>query len=1382
MVSDINFESNALSSKIKKPVLSQVPRHLPSSIIGSIESYQTAQQVVADMPKFQSNLPKNHLQRHAAHLTKRIKNLENALSPNLPQDSAEYDSKFLSLKYYPVTDSWGYRLALNLSTNVRGIVDNKMLNFEDLEKELLTTQITKKTFLSMIAKMSYDPGQYLGGFVAILRLSYRQLLIESPNQSWCSIVDKKYLKHFLTGIRQIYLSCYLEFPRIWSPLWYDKEIDSIQPICISDAGEDSLGFVLYLKHFYRNKATNELLTFTVLVKAASKICPLSYLSMPKKELISFEFAISEVKHFMEYIKPYYENVLPVLYFTDSLSLLQKLTINSCVFESFSASRLQKIRELVFPQNLFKSIGFLRGGKNVSQANLADVLTKQNMRIYHLASPEFFYGSWLNKKQEFWPVTYLENLQKPNIRLFTDLLKKYSSYAHRLKSSSNLEQQTESDIKNNLIFHLTCINVDKPKIKKKDESAGHVKRQYLNHCKEATCVFYNSVETEDCPKNPELDNLCPHELPINWLASSEPEPIENEVIKKVHFLPTVDIQNFDKSKPVIDIHRFMPLNENIFQQPLERAPTSKKFKLLILMQQMEYHNKEHLNSDNSHQKHQVNITSIRTAKKAKLKGISKRATKIKPRIVKSSIPSRNKIAINNDLSIRKFSKATFKPNSQVFDSLLDSKDNIFDVFQILARMLKWTKRHKKVPTFLLFHQIEKSLLRLCTQNMINYLRSTQVRSDRFALVDGIILERLRGASPNHDDLCARVFLAPNLSFSRCLMRTVHEIYCGSSSKFQRSILFKLGFNLGDSQKYFEFLTTRKCKKCLRRQAESQQNQPAPIPRAVCLFSRPYAMASADLSYHYYYKDKIHRSPILLCHFVCLQSTHTMAFSQESASAQQFLNSVMQLIAFTGSTPSLLLVDQGTDVTSVSKQIRQLEEDMSQGEVKKGEKTKLDFKDYIMKFTRQQQDELSSALGKMSCLLQFHPANTSFQTPAENIISQFRDFWKKCSYHTLRHDLFSFNTCISLTNMALNKRPLFLIRANDASCYEISSQDIFAGKISEFSEDKYVQTLHPLEPHSVLAHLSKLGQQAKLAFQILHSERFNKLISFYKQTKNTNYTKLLQRPLSPGDICLMASRSSTELKLCEVVKLSQPGVKGYAESSEAHVRFFPYKHAKISENIKTVWTSKLTRVHIKNLSPIMAKEDRFIDFTQLDDHPVSRENMQEINAEISKIPKNRKEQFWSKLISHDILSAPLSRIILNEREPEASKDPYYKSSRKLKLGVDDPPVFSPGHNNPKEILKNLLPGPDFASKAGPSKMPKNSISKQNNVPKPSEAPISVGNKNDDIQIEQDQGMKPKVLKNKHKNKTKVEEKIPKSVIANESLRRSSRVTKIPTKYRD
>ena len=134
----------------------------------------------------------------------------------------------------------------------------------------------------------------------------------------------------------------------------------------------------------------------------------------------------------------------------------------------------------------------------------------------------------------------------------------------------------------------------------------------------------------------------------------------------------------------------------------------------------------------------------------------------------------------------------------YHCIVNQSDNIFSVFSILARMMKWCKKYKNVHNFMLFQKVERQLLSHCTENVTNYIKLTTLRPDRFVLSQDIVIERLRGVSPNFNDLAGRIFLPPQLPFSRCLQRTVHAMYCGASPRFQKGILLQLGFHVNNSE--------------------------------------------------------------------------------------------------------------------------------------------------------------------------------------------------------------------------------------------------------------------------------------------------------------------------------------------------------------------------------------------------------------------------------------------------------------------------------------------------------------------------------------------------------------------------------------------------------
>ena len=922
---------------------------------------------------------------------------------------------------------------MSLSRNIRGVTDGRILSYSELETHLMTKPITKRQFLSIIQRLAFDPVHLLDGMVVILRLAYRQLLLECPGLLWTDPVDKKFIKSFLVGAKEIYLACNFEIPRTFSPLWFSKDLDSVQPIMLSDAGENSLGFLVYLKHFYTNSQTGKPATFTHLVKTGVKVTPLAFVSSPRKELIAFEHGIGETKHFLHQIAPYYKHMKPGIYATDSLSLLQKLSVNSCIFEIFTACRLAKIREYIAPADLGTSLCFVHGGRAASQANGADVLTKENMRIHHFASFEYFFGSWVNLDQKDWPVIFQKDLEAPNLRLFSDLLSKYQSCAERLRIPATTVIPSETNVKINLVKYLSYLKNGRPILKntpKSDPSNDHV------HSHDSNCVMFHSVSDVDCPLDDDLNSLCEQQIPINWTIPIDQTCTSysrNKPKTLVKFHNVVDVQEFKSHQAPIRVKRFLPLTPQIYQTDLKFSFDMKKSELAPCLFQLSVDTKNFLTQPPEINLNQISINASSIKKSKKPKKIQKRAIKIKSPVSIYKPATKLKMKTKEASPMKKYNQFKFKPNPTEFDSLLNRSDNIFSVFNVLAKMMKWCKKYRNVHSFMLFQKVEKQLLTHCTENVTDYIKLTTMRPDRFVISQNIVIERLRGVSPNFNDLAGRIFLPPQLPFSRCLQRTVHAMYCGASPRFQKGILLQLGFHIAKAENYFQHISNKKCLTCIRRRAERQRNQLAPIPKNICVFNRAYSTVSVDSSYHYYYRDKKFKTAVVFTHFLCLQTSHCVTFIQKSTKAQDFLDSILRLIGYIGHTPQMILCDQGPEMKSVSKKFHIADEAQNLREL--GEtraataKKSAEFDHFIMQFTNQEKTNLINHLGKMSCLLLFHPSNTSFQSPAESLIQNFRRFWQRAGYHRLNSDLFQLNTLVSLTNMGLNRRPLFLIRNSD-----------------------------------------------------------------------------------------------------------------------------------------------------------------------------------------------------------------------------------------------------------------------------------------------------------------------------------------------------------------
>ena len=1293
----VNNKINNIKLPVTEP--SVAPTESTSSTKSESDTPPSTQQLLSNMNKFESLYPKFYLQRHAAHLTRRLDKINKNLLPGLSQDVSEDDGKFLSLRYHSITDSFSYKLGVSLSKNIRGVTDGRILSYPELEHHLMTKPITKRQFLSIIQRLAFDPVHLLDGLVVILRLAYRQLLLECPGLLWTDHVDKRFIKSFLVGAKEIYLACNFEVPRTMSPLWFDKDLDSVQPVMLSDAGENSLGFLVYLKHFYTNKQTGKPASFTNLIKTGVKVTPLAFLSSPRKELVSFEHGIGETKHFLHQISPYYQHMRPGIFATDSLSLLQKLSVNSCIFEIFTACRLAKIREYISPADLGTSLCFVHGGRSASQANGSDILTKENMRIHHFASFEFLFGSWVNLDQKEWPVIFQKDLEAPNLRLFSDLLSKYQSCAERLRIPATTVIPSETNVKINLVKYLSYLDKDRS-ILRTNSKPGPSKANAHSH--NSNCVLFHSVSDADCPPDDDLNSLCEQEIPINWTipiletCTSYSRKIPKTIVK---FHSIVDVQEFKSYQAPIQVKRFLPLTPQIYQTELKACFDMTKSELAPCLFQLSVDNKSFLTQTKKVKLNQIgiNVSSIKKSKKPKK--IHKRAIKIKNPVFVHKPPTKLKMKIKEASPMKKFNQFDFKPKPTEFDHLLNRSDNIFSVFSILAKMLKWCKKYKNVHSFMLFQKVEKQLLALCTDNVTNYIKLTTMRPDRFVISQDIVIERLRGVSPNFNDLAGRIFLPPQLPFSRCLQRTVHAMYCGASPRFQKGILLQLGFHVYNCESYFQFISTKKCLTCVRRRAQRQRNQLAPIPKNICVYNRAYSTVSVDCSYHYYYREKKFKTPVVFTHFLCLQTSHSVTFIQKSTKAQDFLDSIFRLIGYIGHTPQMILCDQAPEMRAVSKQVHIADENQALnelGETRSASKKSAEFDQFIMQFTNKEKTTLINHLGKLSCLLLFHPSNTSFQSPAESLISNFRRFWERAGYHRLNCDLFQLNTLVSLTDMSLNRRPLFLLRNRDNDILELCAQDLFSGRDRDFPNTQYISTLSPLSPENVLAQISKMAKNANLAFQELHSERFVKLISFYKDNKFTEYSKVLSRPLHVGDLCLLSRRDDPVLRLCIILELSVPGIDDYSESSEATVAFLPDKSAGIKDSrasLRKVWKRKTMRVNVSNLAPIMGHDQLQADLTVLDDFEIPLTTMNKVNDIITNLPNNVKEKFWSKLSNSSLFTAPLSRILLNETSSHPPTDPFYLASRNVRAGIVLPPPNSQDTDPPTEILKSILPPADF-----------------------------------------------------------------------------------------
>ena len=143
--------------------------------------------------------PDGYSSRHARHLNQRFKLLETKLSKRgrVAQDLHSWEQKFLSVKFDPVGDSFSYKLALSFSATTRGVSQHKIATFDEVSDYLMNKDISKRNFLSFIAKLAFDNSGYNSSFILKLRLCYRAFLIEMGDTSWSTKVPQTYLTEFL---------------------------------------------------------------------------------------------------------------------------------------------------------------------------------------------------------------------------------------------------------------------------------------------------------------------------------------------------------------------------------------------------------------------------------------------------------------------------------------------------------------------------------------------------------------------------------------------------------------------------------------------------------------------------------------------------------------------------------------------------------------------------------------------------------------------------------------------------------------------------------------------------------------------------------------------------------------------------------------------------------------------------------------------------------------------------------------------------------------------------------------------------------------------------------------------------------------------------------
>ena len=1234
--------------------------------------------------------PDGYSSRHARHLNQRFKLLEakSGKRGRVAQDLHSWEQKFLSVKFDPVGDSFSYKLALSFSATTRGVSQHKIATFDEVSDYLMKKDISKRNFLSFIAKLAFDNSGYNSAFILKLRLCYRAFLIEMGDTSWTTKVPKSYIKEFLRGVEQIYKLAHISFPRQLSPPRFSKKNDRVEVICYTDASEVAANYSIYLRHTFLNPGNSLPQIMTILARQGCKIAPLSYVSVPDFELLSFLEGTEQVMHFIEQVKDYYDHMSPPLMITDSLNLCQKLLPNSSIFRVNVASRLEKVKELLLPHSIFDTIAWVRGGSNrVKQANLSDGPTKPFYAVHNLISYDQYWGSYLNKPRESWPVKMLSHIRPSSVRMFSDLLKRYQGIGSRLDKAIVAQAPSEKEIKSDLVNFLNHVQIG-PSIMKKlpPPTVG----DHLPNCP-PDCVLFTQAGPVSEDESHDME-VCCHNPPPSWVLSMSDTNDNAKVCRQVTFLPTTSWQYYDMAEPVVHVERYLPLNGKITEVSLHE---DKLYPVLTRIKpQAEFNRfywRQRVLEKGDISRTAVNATSInpKTKIEKKLKNVKKLSKPSRGRRLSST-----KIKVDPDGNVTKFHRSNFAPEPQEFDTVLSKRWNIFSSFSIIGYCLRMKSTYRGIPKLLLNTKVEHQLLKLCEPNVRRYLSQSNHSDMDLVHVEGVFLQRLRGIK-RQADFTFRVFLPSCLPFAQAIARYVHLLSCGHSSRRQRAFLETLGYKIPGVEKYFEYLSRSACLVCIRRLAEQQRKELGSIPRVIGQFQSCFSVASCDTSYFWYYRQGKYRERVYVHHFVCLHSRSIFSQVQTDTKTESFLKSLMALGATYGCIPSVLYLDMAAEYQSTQKEI--LERDSQEygqlGETRaatvrnRGRKqTKL--RRYMDTLEDEERQKMVDRCERFGTTLLFHAAGDSHLSFSEAFIHRFRLAHEMSGFHKLKLDFTDFCLAVRLTDHILNSSPLLVMRDREA-VFQVAPVNILMGRldlvqplladVSEFD-------------HSSIRELSKLAHLAQQGYIAFYQLRLTHILEYYNK-QGTDTSKVLGRPIGPGDLVLYKPRHISHLRMGVVLDRKQPGIQDYSQSSKFKIRFVPHSHTQIKpeskENLRSTWVVEEKSVGLKSITPLLPREKLYLNFEDMiEDLALDPEDVKAINDDIHQFNKH-KQGFHSRLLESRLTPAALSRALFCEKLPGKPLDNLYHKSRPLRFGIEGKTAPMPrAGSNTVETLRNII----------------------------------------------------------------------------------------------
>ena len=183
------------------------------------------------------------------------------------------DEKVLGLRWDALQDEFFFNLKIMFKNC--GVIKS----LKELEEGMPAT-LSKRDILSQVARV-YDPLGLLGGFIVLLKLAMRELVISK--MSWDQAIEKKHYDQWFSLFKDLLSVSVLRFPRCIKP----KEcVGKPELVIFSDGSTKAYGAVAYI----RFKVSDDEFVCRLLM-SKGKLAPMKSLPIPKVELCGAVLAV-----------------------------------------------------------------------------------------------------------------------------------------------------------------------------------------------------------------------------------------------------------------------------------------------------------------------------------------------------------------------------------------------------------------------------------------------------------------------------------------------------------------------------------------------------------------------------------------------------------------------------------------------------------------------------------------------------------------------------------------------------------------------------------------------------------------------------------------------------------------------------------------------------------------------------------------------------------------------------------------------------------------------------------------------------------------------------------------------------------------------------------